>query len=294
MGERVLILGAKGQLGNCLNDIEPEGFEVTYADIEECDLTDPDAVRDYIGDVDPKTIINCSAYTAVDKAEEEEALAYRINRDAVQYIADNCGQDRRLIHISTDFVFDGRKTTPYLPGDTPAPLGVYGASKLAGENAALNTIPEQVMVIRTAWLYSIYGVNFVKTMLRLMAEKDEISVVNDQRGSPTYAGGLAEVIWDVLVKDCFAAGIYHWTDAGNVSWHDFALAIQAEGRRLGILTRTIPVRAIPAENYPTAATRPLYSLLDSGKLLQQTGREGTPWHDNLVGMVLAFDATHVS
>jgi dTDP-4-dehydrorhamnose reductase len=281
MGERVLVLGAKGQLGHALLATEPPGFEVTYADIEECDLTDADAVKTYIEMIDPQIIINCSAYTAVDKAEEDVDLAYKINCDAVQYIADSCGSTRKLIHISTDFVFDGSKTTPYVPGDTPAPLGVYGESKLAGEKAALSTIPEQVMIVRTAWLYSPDGANFVKTMLRLMAEKDEISVVSDQRGSPTCAASLAQVIWDVLINECFTPGIYHWTDQGEMSWHDFAEAIQEEALNVGLLDKAIQVHAITADQYPTAATRPAYSVLDFSKLERLTGTVAIDWRDNL-------------
>lgn len=199
---KVLVFGAAGQLGRALADAEPDRVAVTYVSRSDCDITDAQAVTEVIDRLDPDYIISCAAYTAVDKAEEEIGLCYQVNRHAVQTIAKCCndGSSRRLIHISTDFVFDGKKTTPYTPDDQPNPLGVYGASKLAGEDVALNTIPDQVMIIRTAWVYYTKGNNFVNTMLRLMSERDELNVVNDQRGAPTFAGSLADVIWELLLR----------------------------------------------------------------------------------------------
>ncbi len=283
MSNRILVLGANGQLGHALRSSEAPGMVTTYADIEECDLTDAAAVSSFIADIDPQYIINCSAYTAVDRAEDDVELVYKINRDAVQTIADNCRGDRRLIHISTDFVFDGRKRTPYQPGDAPAPLGVYGQSKLAGEVAALNTIPEQTIIIRTAWLYYTMGGNgnFVETMLRLMSERDEISVVNDQRGTPTFAASLASAIWRIIERDVFVAGIYHWTDDGSITWYEFACAIQEESTGIGLLSAAIPIHPIGSDEYPTPAARPAYSVLDTSKLEELISMKTTPWRDNL-------------
>ena len=284
MDNKILVLGAKGQLGQALLSIQPAGLNVTYAGRAECDLTDAVAVAGFMNKIQPTVIINCAAYTAVDKAEEEIDACFGINCGAVQNIA-NCCTGRRLIHISTDFVFDGQKTTPYLPEDTPAPLGVYGKSKLAGERAALQSIPEQVMIIRTAWLYGTVGSNFVKTMMRLMTEKDELSVVCDQRGSPTFTRGLADVIWRVIIQDCFAAGIYHWTDSGNITWHEFAAAIQEGAIAKGLLSGKIPIKPILADEYQTLACRPAYSVMDTSKLENLVGHCVTPWRDHLDDML---------
>jgi|TARA_B110000196_G_scaffold319090_1_gene336081 dTDP-4-dehydrorhamnose reductase len=276
----VLVFGANGQLGQALRSVEPACLDVTYTNRKECDVADPEAVRQLINQIDPDYIVNCAAYTAVDKAEEDIEACYLINRDGVQNIADCCF-DRHLIHISTDFVFDGTKTTPYKPSTPPNPVSVYGVSKLAGEKSALTTIPKQVMIIRTAWLYYTLGANFVNTMLHLMSERDELNVVNDQRGTPTFARSLAQAIWDVITRSLFAPGIYHWTDAGEITWYDFAVAIQEEGREKGQLTKTIPIEPIPSEKYPTAATRPAYSVLDCTSMEILINQKRTPWRDNL-------------
>ncbi|MBT4162083.1 MAG: dTDP-4-dehydrorhamnose reductase [Gammaproteobacteria bacterium] len=192
----------------------------------------------------------------------------------------------KLIHISTDFVFDGQSTTLYKPDDPTNPLGQYGKTKLAGEKAILDIAPDFTMIIRTAWVYSEHGQNFVKTMLRLMAEKEELGVVNDQRGSPTYARGLAEVIWQIVTEDRFSAGIYHWTDKGDVTWHEFASAIQEEALKLGLLDKTIPINAITTADYPTPAQRPAYSVLESSKLVELLAGDPQDWRDSLRFMVV--------
>jgi dTDP-4-dehydrorhamnose reductase len=283
----VLVFGAEGQLGQALQSIAPPGLELTYAGRTECDLTDANAVSDYIDRIDPEYIINCAAYTAVDKAEEDVEACYKVNRDAVRHIAECCA-NRKLIHISTDFVFDGKQRTPYTPEDPTAPLGVYGASKLAGEQAALETLPNQAMIIRTSWVYYTIGENFVKTMLRLMVEKESLSVVRDQRGSPTFAKSLAETIRRIIVQSCFTPGIYHWTDAGDISWWDFAKAIQEEGVSKGLLADTIPIVPIQTSEYPTPAQRPAYSVLDTTKLENLVEQGATPWRDNLNQMFEEF------
>jgi dTDP-4-dehydrorhamnose reductase len=276
----VLVLGANGQLGQALKSTGPSDLEVIYAEKSECDLTDATSVRDCIDRVNPDYIINCAAYTAVDKAEEDVDACYRVNRDGVQHIVDGCA-NRKLIHISTDFVFDGKQRTPYQPEDSTGPLGVYGESKLAGEQAAMQTIPDQVMIIRTAWLYYTIGANFVNTMLRLISEREELNVVNDQRGAPTYAGSLAKVIWNIIAEGKFAPGVYHWTDAGEISWYDFAAAIQEDGLSKGLLKTAIPITPISTAEYPTPASRPSYSVLDTTKLEALIDRRATPWRENL-------------
>lgn len=280
---KVVVFGAAGQVGNALADVEPDHVDVAYVTRSSCDITDAEAVSEFINSLNPDYIINCAAYTAVDKAEEETELCYQVNRDAVQTIANCCknGSSRRLIHISTDFVFDGKKSTPYMPDDLPNPLSVYGTSKLAGEQAIGSTIPDQTMIIRTAWVYYMNGGNFVNTMLRLMSDRDELSVVGDQRGAPTFARSLAEVIWRVIAEEKFTSGVYHWTDAGEISWYDFAVAIQEQGLGKGLLSKPILINPITTAEYPTAATRPAYSVLDCTSLELLANQKRTSWRDAL-------------
>ncbi|MBO6658345.1 MAG: dTDP-4-dehydrorhamnose reductase [Pseudomonadales bacterium] len=285
----VLVFGSSGQVAQSLRDTMPSETEVSFIDRKVCDLAEPTSVRRLLDLRNPEVVINAAAYTQVDKAEEETELANLINHDSVTVMAEYASTvDARLIHISTDFVFDGTKTEPYLPGDPTGPLGEYGASKLAGENAALQVAPESTMIIRTAWVYSEHGANFVKTMLRLMAERDELGVVSDQRGSPTYARSLAEVIWQIVEDDLFRPGIYHWTDEGDITWHDFALGIQQEGVEAGLLKRRIPIHPIDTVDYPTPADRPAYSVLNTDKLATLSGLQPQPWQSNLKSALSRF------
>ena len=277
----ILVFGSSGQLAQSLRDtkLDKEPF---FVDHRTCDLADSGQVDAILDEKKPELIINAAAYTAVDKAEAEPELAHLINEVSVRRMAVFAhANNARLIHISTDFVFDGTKQSPYLPEDVTSPLGEYGASKLAGEIAALQEAPESTMIIRTAWVYSEHGSNFVKTMLRFMKEKDELGVVNDQLGSPTYARGLAEMIWQAVEHDLFTAGIYHWTDEGNISWCDFAKAIQQEALEAGHLVQTIPINPITTDDYPTPAARPACSVLDKRKLAKLVGIEPAPWRQNL-------------
>ncbi|MBT4617468.1 MAG: dTDP-4-dehydrorhamnose reductase, partial [Gammaproteobacteria bacterium] len=211
----ILVFGSSGQLAQSLRDTQQDK-EPIFVDRNTCDLADPGRVDAILERQKPDLIINAAAYTAVDKAEEEPGLAHLINEASVRRMAAYAhANNARLIHLSTDFVFDGTNQSPYLPGDPTGPLGEYGASKLAGELAALQEAPEATMIIHTAWVYSEHGNNFVKTMLRLMDERDGLGVVDDQRGAPTYAGGLADIIWQIHEHDLFTPGIYHWTDEGN-------------------------------------------------------------------------------
>ena len=279
---KVVVFGSSGQLASSLKDQLPPGCEALFADRSTCDLGVPGAVTGLLESTQPSTIINAAAYTAVDQAESDAEAAFQVNAAAVREMADFAANTHgRLLHISTDFVFDGTGDSPYRPGDRPAPVGEYGRSKLAGEQAVLAQAANQSMIIRTSWVYSEHGANFVKTMLRLMAEREELGVVADQVGSPTYAGGLAEIIWHVLAGECFRPGIFHWSDAGAISWHDFAVAIQAEAEKLSLLARLIPIRAISTADYPTPAARPAYSVLDSRDLADLTGKPPVDWRDNL-------------
>lgn len=283
---KILVFGSTGQVAESLRDVIPARVDVTFLGRNDCDLADAGNVRENLALHEPDWVINAAAYTQVDKAEEEPDVARSVNADAVGAMAEFVAERKaRLVHISTDFVFGGSKTEPYKPGDPTGPLGEYGASKLAGEVAALKAAPENTMIIRTAWVYSEHGSNFVKTMLRLMAAKEELGVVNDQRGTPTYANGLAEVISQIVTSDRFQPGIYHWTDAGETSWYEFAVAIQEEGIARSLLDREILLKPIATEDYPTPAARPAYSVLDSSKLADLLGLEPIRWRDQLISMM---------
>jgi dTDP-4-dehydrorhamnose reductase len=248
------------------------------------DITVAIAVEQFVSVLKPDVIINAAAYTAVDKAESEVELAYAVNQYGVAHLAKAAAKhEARLIQVSTDFVFDGRHSTPYRPDDQPNPLGVYGASKLAGEKAAIE-LCNDVVIVRTAWVYSSHGHNFVKTMLKLMAERESLSVVDDQIGTPTWARNLAEVIWKICLQPDIK-GIYHYTDAGVASWYDFACAIQEGALSLGLLERQIPISPIPSSAYPTPAKRPAYSVLDKQPLLTLLNYDVIQWRRALRSML---------
>ncbi len=278
----VIIFGAKGQLGQCLADIVPSRICAEFLSREDCDLLQPNSIKRTLDKKKPDFIINAAAYTAVDRAESEVEVAHRVNGKAVGAIAEWVAYNRaRLIHLSTDFVFDGKSQRPYQINDKMNPLGAYGASKEAGEKQVKELAPKATMVIRTSWVYSEYGSNFVKTMLRLMRERKSLSVVDDQQGSPTYAGSLARIIWTIINMGYFQPGIFHWTDNGTITWYQFACAIQAEATKLGLLNRSIPIKPINTDEYPTSAKRPAYSALDTGKLEELTSQKAGDWQLNL-------------
>ena len=278
----VIIFGARGQLGQCLADIVSSGICAEFLSREDCDLLQPDSIKRTLDKKKPDFIINAAAYTDVDRAESEAEVAHRVNGKAVGAIAEWVSYNRaRLIHLSTDFVFDGKSQRPYQINDKMNPLGAYGASKEAGEKQVKELAPKATMVIRTSWVYSEYGSNFVKTMLRLMRESKSLSVVDDQLGSPTYAGSLARIIWTIINMDYFQPGIFHWTDNGTITWYQFACTIQAEATKLGLLNRSIPIKPISTDEYPTSAKRPAYSALDTGKLEQLTSQKAGDWQLNL-------------
>jgi len=281
---KVLITGTNGQLGWELQRTLPDGFQLFPFDHSQLDITNALTVGHVVHDINPDLIINTAAYTAVDKAEEETGKAYAVNAQGAATIAQAAAESNaRLIHISTDFVFDGSKSTPYLPSDSTNPLGVYGASKLEGEKQVADILPE-ALIIRTGWLYSAYGHNFVKTMLKLMNDREELSVVGDQVGTPTWARGLAKSIWDLIAKPEIK-GIVHWTDAGVASWYDFAVAIQEEAITLGLLKKEVPIYPINTKEYPTPAQRPSYSVLDKSETWNMLGYTANHWKKNLRNML---------
>ncbi|MDR7925691.1 dTDP-4-dehydrorhamnose reductase [Acidithiobacillus thiooxidans] len=260
--KRVLLFGANGQLGWELQRHRPEAVELCALSRTQADIAIQEQVEQAAENFQPDLIINAAAYTAVDLAESESETAYAINRDGAVHCAEAARKhSARLIHISTDFVFDGSQATPYQPDSIRHPLGVYGASKAAGEIEIVRILGNNALILRTAWVYSTHGKNFVKTMLRLMSERDSLGVVGDQIGSPTWAAGLAAAIWRACAQPEFN-GIQHWTDAGVASWYDFAVAIQEEALALGLLQRSIPIGMIPASAYPTPARRPACAVLD--------------------------------
>jgi dTDP-4-dehydrorhamnose reductase len=280
----VLVIGKNGQLAWELQQTAPADVALTALGRDEMDVSDAAAVRRCLHDHQPDLVMNCSAYTAVDKAESEVQAAYAVNELGAKNLALCCKEfGIRLLHVSTDFVFDGTQATPYNPDDQPNPVSVYGASKLAGERAILDILEDGV-IVRTAWVYSVNGNNFVKTMLRLMTERPHLGVVYDQVGTPTWAKGLAQWMWCVAQKP-EVKGIYHWSDAGVASWYDFALAIQELAVARGLLDREVPVKPIPAVQYPTPARRPSFSVLDKSSAEQATGIAPTHWRKQLGAML---------
>ena len=280
---RLLVVGRHGQLARSIAKITPHypQLQIDFSDRAELDLLDTGSIQHYFDHRHYDTMLNTAAYTAVDRAEGEAEQAEQINHLAVEALAEIAKQQQgRLIHVSTDYVFDGAQNTPYLEGDALHPTSVYGSTKLKGEQALQAVAPDGA-IVRTSWLYSEFGHNFVKTMLRLMAEREELGVVNDQRGSPTYARGLAEVIWRLVTTGTFAPGVYHWTDAGDITWYDFAAAIQEEATGLGLLETAISVKPIGTADYPTPARRPACSVLDCSKLGDLLHVEPEHWRDTL-------------
>ena len=282
--KRILITGSAGQLGFELQRRCPEGIEGVGGVFPEVDITDVGQVEALLRDIRPGVLINAAAYTAVDKAESDEATATAVNVDGPENLALAAGPAGvRIIHVSTDFVFDGKAGRPYREDDPAAPLGVYGKTKLQGERAVLQGSPGAV-IIRTSWLYSCHGNNFVKTMLRLMAEKPLLKVVNDQVGSPTWAAGLADALL-AIARNPVARGVYHWSDSGSISWYQFAVAIREEALELGILDQPAEVLPVPGTEFPTPAKRPAYSVLDTSRIRRELGLSPAPWRENLRKML---------
>ncbi|MGM9871000.1 MAG: dTDP-4-dehydrorhamnose reductase [Muribaculaceae bacterium] len=275
---KILVTGANGQLGNELRNVLEDKLPgvTTYVDIQELDLTDAEAVKKFMQKGEFTHVVNCAAYTAVDRAEEDSALCAAVNIDAVSNLARHAEElGYNIVHISTDYVFDGTAHTPYTEGDKVNPCSQYGSTKRKGETALLALAPDAV-IIRTAWLYSPYGKNFVKTMLKLGKEKGELRVVADQIGTPTYALDLAKAIYTVITAPQWVPGIFHFTDEGVASWYDFTVAIL---RIAGI--DSCKVMPIATRDYPTAATRPFYSVLDKSKIKATFGIDIPHWEMSL-------------
>lgn len=273
---KALIVGDNGQLGQSLLRTAPSGIEVIGHDKDALDITDKTAVIATVGALAPDVLFNAAAYTAVDKAESEEATAHAVNATAVGHLAEAARAVGALfVHVSTDFVFDGRSGIPYAPNALTTPICAYGRTKLAGERAA----GPDALIIRTAWVYAPTGGNFVRTMLRLMTERDEIRVVSDQIGTPTYAPGLAAALWAMVAKN--ARGIHHYTDSGACSWYDFAVAIHEEALAAGLIDKAVRVVPINAVDYPTPAARPHYSVLDKTSTFAILGGPSPHWRENL-------------
>ena len=282
---KVFLTGAGGQLGRELQDTVPADIELIVLDREQCDISNRATVEQTLAKTTPDLIINAAAYTAVDKAEQEQAAAYTVNHLGIETLAKAAAKLKtKIIHVSTDFVFDGRQNRPYQPDDPPHPQSVYGASKLAGEQALLDYLPDNHILIRTSWVYSAYGHNFVKTMLRLMQDKDELGIVADQIGSPTWANGLARTIW-AFANRPEVQGLFHWSDAGVASWYDFAVAIQREGLAISFLGKPIMIKPITTQDYPTPATRPAFSVLNCTKTRQTLELPAVHWQTALQSMM---------
>ncbi|WP_279027653.1 dTDP-4-dehydrorhamnose reductase [Gibbsiella quercinecans] len=283
---KVLLTGSKGQLGSCFQDRLPAGWEVWATDSDTLDITDLDKVKQAVAQYQPNVIVNAAAYTAVDKAETEPELAALINATGPKNLALAAKEaGARLVHVSTDYVFDGKATSPYVETDATNPLGVYGQTKLDGELAVAEVLPEAI-IIRTAWVFSEYGNNFVKTMLRLAKDRDTLGIVADQRGCPTYAGDIAQAIIDLLQKEA-EGGIYHFCGDKEVAWNEFAEAIFAAAFKQGKLARVPRVNAITTEQYPTPAQRPAFSVLNCEKI-KALGIILSDWEAKVVDVISAI------
>jgi len=272
---KILVTGANGQLGKELKvlSVSVPQFEFVFLSRADLPIHHFELVRNYFDTLRPAYCINCAAYTAVDKAEEEKELAFQINGEAVGVLAAVCKEhNTKLILISTDYVFDGNATTPYTENFPPHPVNVYGASKLEGEKQAMQ-LNSDVIIIRTSWLYSSYGKNFVKTILRLLKEKNEISVVSDQVGSPTYAGDLAEVALKIISD--WKPGVYHFSNEGAITWFELANEIKKITGSSGV------IKSIASSAYPTPARRPAYSVLDITKIQKSFNISLKDWKNSL-------------
>lgn len=275
--KKILVTGGNGQLGNELKDLASSysHYDFVFTDLPELSITDENAVEKFFKEVNPSFLINCAAYTAVDKAESEKEINDLINGTAVGILAKACkNYGAKFIHISTDYVFNGNATEPLKESDETDPVNAYGASKLLGEELALKNDPDTI-VIRTSWVYSFHGKNFVKTMMRLMNEKESIGVVSDQVGSPTYAADLAEAIMQIISSGKWQAGIYNYSNEGIISWFDFANEIKT------LIDSDCIVNPLTTEQFPTPAKRPKYSVLDKTKIQETFSVQLKDWKESL-------------
>jgi dTDP-4-dehydrorhamnose reductase len=288
--QRVLVTGAGGQLATALLRAAPAGCVVSALPLEALDIADAEQIDRMFATLQPDLVLNAAAYTAVDLAEREPDAAERVNHLAVALLARACAAaGARLVHVSTDYVFDGRACMPYLPDDATNPLSVYGRTKRDGELAALHETGGRALVVRTAWLYGAQGRNFMHTMIKLLRERDEVRVVADQIGTPTAVDGLARALW--ALDAAGARGVHHWTDAGVASWYDFAVAIGEEAAAAGLGTgraRVVPIRTL---DYPTPAQRPAMGLLAKDATWAAVGTTGEHWRSALRAVIREVSAS---
>ena len=286
--QKILLIGSQGQVGQELKKTLPQIGEVSSVTRTELDLNDSGAIVEVIETIKPDFIVNAAAYTAVDKAESEPEIARKINAQAPAVMA-KASKDigATLLHISTDYVFNGQKNTPYLENDSTDPLGIYGITKRDGEQS-IQEVGGRHIILRTAWVYGAYGKgNFVKTMLRLGREKELVKIVYDQIGSPTWSYDIAMRITEILKNiEKVPTGIYHFTDSGSISWYDFAMNIFEEARKLGFTFKMQEVIPISTHEYPTPAKRPAYSVLSNQKLIDCLGTYPPYWRDSLKKMLV--------
>ena len=276
----IWLIGGKGMLGSDIAEaLSSEGIAFISSDAE-TDITDIEQLRDFAKNKEIRWIINCAAYTAVDKAESEQELAHKINATGVGNISEIATEiNAKLIHFSTDYVFNGSETKPYDETDIPNPIGIYGKTKLAGE-IILKEQCQKYFIFRISWLYGVYGNNFVKTMVRLFNEKSELGIVSDQIGAPTYTETLAENIAKLIKSESDKYGIYHYSDNGDISWFDFATEIKDQAVKEGLAPESVKLKPITTDMYPTPAKRPANSRFDKSKV-KQLGFTINPWQENL-------------
>lgn len=281
---KFLLLGGTGQLGREVMKLAPATAHLIVLSREESDFNTPKTLLTALKHHSPDIIINCAAYTAVDLAEENRDQAFLVNSQGVEYLARFVNEtESHFIHISTDYVFDGEAKAPYTPDKTPNPTSIYGKSKLAGEHRIAQICPNNSLIIRTSWLYSAFGKNFVKTILNHCQNNKPLKIVKDQIGSPCWAHGLAKVIWSAAQQKL--TGLYHWSDRGATSWYEFALTIQSEAKKVGILTSSSQILPITSDEYPFIAPRPKYSVLDSSQLVKKLNMQQQSWHSQLCCML---------
>ncbi len=281
---KVLLSGADGQVGWELQRTCPDDIVLFAFSHHELDICNSISIKECIKKTSPDFIINAGGYTAVDKAEKQKDAAFKTNHLAVLNLAEQAETNGiHLIHISTDYIFKGHNFKPYTIDDTPDPESVYGRSKLEGEMAAEKILGNNALIIRTSWLYSAHGHNFVKTILNLIQKKDKLNIIDDQIGSPTWARGLANAIWTAVGKNL--SGTLHWTDSGVASWYDFAMAIQEEGIAAGLIKKPIPFFPVSSSEFPTPAKRPFYSILDKRSTWKATGITPVHWRTQLRSML---------
>lgn len=275
--QTVLVTGSNGQLGNEVQGLASSfpQFEFIFTDVEELDICDREAVEKYFAERKIDVLLNCAAYTAVDKAEEDVELCYRINEKAVGILGEVAAQyGTKMVHVSTDYVFDGTSYLPYTEDRPVCPATVYGKSKLAGEQLLMDVCPA-VVIVRTSWLYSSFGNNFVKTMIKLGRERDTLNVIFDQVGTPTYAADLADALLQIVSADKFIPGVYHYSNEGVCSWYDFTIAIH---QIAGIDCRVLPIES---KDYPAKTPRPHYSVLNKNKIKSNYNIQIPHWEDGL-------------